>query len=139
VIGEQLRLDFTAEEAADAIEGADSLNESLRAVSEAPNVPSSSERLIRLDLENFKGFESLSASFGTFNLLVGSNNSGKSTILQAIKLGDSLLRLDACNQFMKVIEEAQSYNGVLGGPHYCLLELARCGPRRESGQVPHLH
>jgi hypothetical protein len=52
-----------------------------------------SERLIRLDLENFKGFESLSASFGTFNLLVGSNNSGKSQILQAIKWGDSLLRL----------------------------------------------
>ena len=28
---------------------------------------------------------------------------------------------DACNQFMKVIEAAQSYNGVLRGPHYVSL------------------
>ena len=43
-------------------------------------------------LRNFKGFKEIDVSLGEFNLLVGSNNSGKSTILQAIKLGRALLR-----------------------------------------------
>lgn len=40
----------------------------------------------RLRLENLKGFHHLEVEFGKFNVLVGSNNCGKSTVLQAIDL-----------------------------------------------------
>ncbi|MGV7254586.1 ATP-dependent nuclease [Mycobacterium kansasii] len=49
----------------------------------------------RVWLKNFKGFEEFEASFGRFNVLVGANNAGKSTLLQAVDLLFSLLKLHA--------------------------------------------
>jgi hypothetical protein len=40
----------------------------------------------RLWLRNLKGFEELEVKFSDFNVLVGPNNCGKSTLLQAIDL-----------------------------------------------------
>lgn len=39
-----------------------------------------------LSLKNFKAFEALSLSFGSFNLLAGLNGMGKSTVIQALLL-----------------------------------------------------
>ena len=45
-----------------------------------------------LSIENFKRFEALRLDFESFNLLVGPNNSGKSTALQACALFDFCYR-----------------------------------------------
>ena len=42
--------------------------------------------LAQLQIRNFKGIKDMSTSFDPITLLVGANNSGKSTILQAIRL-----------------------------------------------------
>jgi len=49
----------------------------------------------RLQLENLKGFEHLGIEFGKFNVLVGPNNCGKSTVLQAIDLCFRLMQYHA--------------------------------------------
>ena len=46
-----------------------------------------------LRLENFKGFTEFEICFGRFNVLVGGNNSGKSTLLRAVRLGFELTKL----------------------------------------------
>jgi predicted ATPase len=45
-------------------------------------------RLTRLKIENFKRFRDLSVELSPFNCLVGANNSGKTTLLQALALLD---------------------------------------------------
>lgn len=50
-------------------------------------------RITRVELKNFKSFSSLNAQLGSFNVLVGANNAGKSTLLQAIGLVYTLLKL----------------------------------------------
>lgn len=49
----------------------------------------------RLWLENLKGFQQLEVEFGKFNVLVGPNNCGKSTVLQAIDLCFRLMQYHA--------------------------------------------
>ena len=49
----------------------------------------------RVELENFKAFEKLSAAFGDSTFVVGPNNAGKSTLLSALRLASGLLR-QAC-------------------------------------------
>lgn len=49
--------------------------------------------LKRVWLKRFKQFEDFTLELGRFNVLVGANNSGKSTLLQAIDLLHSLLKL----------------------------------------------
>jgi energy-coupling factor transporter ATP-binding protein EcfA2 len=44
-------------------------------------------------LQNFKSFEDFTVELGRFNVLVGANNSGKSTLLQGIDLLYTLLKL----------------------------------------------
>lgn len=51
--------------------------------------------LKRVELENFKAFERLTATFGPSTFVVGPNNAGKSTLLSALRLGSGLLR-QAC-------------------------------------------
>ena len=46
-----------------------------------------------LHLENFKGFTSFAVQFSRFNVLVGGNNSGKSTLLRAVRLVYELTKL----------------------------------------------
>ena len=46
-----------------------------------------------LRLENFKGFTQFTITFGRFNVLVGGNNSGKSTLLRAVRLAYELAKL----------------------------------------------
>lgn len=88
----QLDFGLTVEDLVGSYEDLASTNASFRSITApADGVPAGS-RLTGLRLENFKGFEDIEVEFGDFNLLVGTNNSGKSTILQAIKLGDALLR-----------------------------------------------
>lgn len=48
--------------------------------------------LKRVELENFKAFERLSATFGQSTFVVGPNNAGKSTLLSALRLASGLLR-----------------------------------------------
>ncbi len=50
-------------------------------------------RLTRVALKHFKSFHTLTAELSTFNVLVGANNAGKSTLLQAISLIYTLLKL----------------------------------------------
>jgi hypothetical protein len=44
-------------------------------------------------LANFKGFSDFEVNLGRFNVLVGGNNSGKSTILRAVRLAYELTKL----------------------------------------------
>jgi predicted ATPase len=46
-----------------------------------------------LQLENFKGFINFTVNFSRFNVLVGGNNSGKSTLLRALRLVYELTKL----------------------------------------------
>jgi predicted ATPase len=62
-------------------------------VAPAPITDRRSPHLRWLRLDNFKRFESLSIEFVPFNVLAGPNNAGKSTILQAIDLFYSLLKV----------------------------------------------
>jgi energy-coupling factor transporter ATP-binding protein EcfA2 len=48
--------------------------------------------LKRVELENFKAFERLTATFGPSTFVVGPNNAGKSTLLSALRLASGLLR-----------------------------------------------
>lgn len=48
-------------------------------------------------IENFKGYKKFEVSLGRFNVLVGANNAGKSTLLQAVDLVFALLKLHADN------------------------------------------
>lgn len=48
--------------------------------------------LKRVELENFKAFERLTATFGPSTFVVGPNNAGKSTLLSALRLCSGLLR-----------------------------------------------
>jgi predicted ATPase len=85
---EQPQLSLDLADAVESVVGQESLNESLRpAEADGPR----GGRLTGLTLRNFKGFEEVHVELADFNVLVGSNNSGKSTILQAIKLGHLLL------------------------------------------------
>ena len=51
-----------------------------------------------LRLENFKGFTKFEIGFGRFNVVVGGNNSGKSTLLRAVRLAYELTRLHYARQ-----------------------------------------
>jgi predicted ATPase len=50
------------------------------------HVNSTKGGLLELQVKNFKGIENVTTKFDPITLLVGANNSGKSTILQAIRL-----------------------------------------------------
>jgi energy-coupling factor transporter ATP-binding protein EcfA2 len=52
-------------------------------------------RLRRVWFENFKSFERFEVTLGTFNVIAGANNAGKSTLLQGVDLLHSLLKLHA--------------------------------------------
>ena len=45
----------------------------------------------KIEIENFKKFKHLSVELNTLDCLVGANNSGKSTLLQALALFDFCL------------------------------------------------
>lgn len=57
------------------------------------NVADDLSAITSLHLKSFKGFEDFEISLGPFNVLVGANNSGKSSVLRAIRLGFELTRL----------------------------------------------
>jgi hypothetical protein len=50
-------------------------------------------RIRRIDFSNFKAFGSYSLTLGEVNILVGPNNSGKSTIIGALRTLDAAIRL----------------------------------------------
>src|SRR6266516_130789 len=59
-------------------------------------VPAASKRppfLRRLKFRHFKRFEDLTVELGGFNVIAGPNNAGKSTLLQAVDLFYSLLKI----------------------------------------------
>lgn len=58
-----------------------------------PRLPTSTIK--RLWIKNMKGFESLEVELSDFNVLVGPNNCGKSTVLQAIDLCFRLMQYHA--------------------------------------------
>ncbi|MCI0449502.1 MAG: AAA family ATPase [Chlorobi bacterium] len=57
--------------------------------------------ITELRLQNFKCFEDYTIRFDKFNLIVGRNNSGKSTIIDALKLVSVLRRYGPYRQFFK--------------------------------------
>jgi len=57
---------------------------------DAPGMP---PKVRRVTVENFKCFPKFEVDLADFNVLIGSNNSGKSTVLEAIYLADNFLRL----------------------------------------------
>jgi predicted ATPase len=71
--------------------GATSLNRQESTV--APQTSAGLYTIKALHLENFKGFTSFEVSFARFNVLVGGNNSGKSTLLRAVRLVYELTKL----------------------------------------------
>lgn len=69
-------------------------------ITPAPSVldPRSPPPMIRrVWMRNFKGYKEFEVALGRFNVLVGTNNSGKSTLLQAVDLLFALLTLHAEN------------------------------------------
>ena len=70
--------------------GAGPLN---RIESAAPVADGALYSIKSLRLENFKGFTKFEVNFGRFNVLVGGNNSGKSTLLRAVRLAYELTKL----------------------------------------------
>lgn len=55
-------------------------------------MPRRDRALHRVELNNFKAFERLTASFSDSTFVVGPNNAGKSTLLSALRLASGLLR-----------------------------------------------
>ncbi len=51
--------------------------------------------LIELSMENFRCFRKYSVRFNNFNIIVGKNNSGKSTIVDALRLISNIQRYGA--------------------------------------------
>ncbi|MFX0142116.1 MAG: ATP-dependent endonuclease, partial [Candidatus Hodarchaeota archaeon] len=49
-------------------------------------------KLKKLELENFKCFKKFTLTLGDFNVIIGINNSGKTSILQAVLFGHYLVR-----------------------------------------------
>jgi predicted ATPase len=49
-------------------------------------------RLARLRLRNFKAFDTFVVEFGSNAFLVGPNNAGKSTLIEAIRIGSGMIR-----------------------------------------------
>lgn len=68
-----------------------------------------------LKLKNFKGFVDFEARFGRFNVVVGGNNSGKSTLLRAVKMAYDLTRLHLSRYRNEL---AEFYQGRSVPKHY---------------------
>jgi hypothetical protein len=77
-------------------------------------------RIRKLILRNFKRFEKLELPLGPFNLLVGPNNSGKSTLLQACALFDHCYR--TCLE--KINGQLQFVNKTVGVEEYGIIPTA---------------
>jgi len=77
-------------------------------------------RIRKLILRNFKRFEKLELPLGPFNLLVGPNNSGKSTLLQACALFDYCYR--TCLE--KKNGQRQFVNKTVGVEEYGIIPTA---------------
>lgn len=88
-------------------------------------------------IEQFKSIESAGLDLGRINVLVGANNSGKSSFLQALQFATSVAQTEKC------IHKLQSSTGVVCGHHlsipttksayttYSVIKIA-VWPRRES-------
>ncbi len=62
----------------------------------SPTIPGASSApysIQTVTLVNFKGFARFEINLGRFNVLVGANNSGKSTVLRAIRFGYELTKM----------------------------------------------
>jgi predicted ATPase len=77
-------------------------------------------RIKSLHVENFKKFEKLELTFTPFNLLVGPNNSGKSTVLQACALFDYCYR----NCLERRNGELGFHNPTLGPEEFAIIPSA---------------
>lgn len=60
-----------------------------------PHTDGHPPRMRRVWLRNFKGFEDFNVTLGSFNVVAGANNAGKSTLLQGVDLLFSLIKLHA--------------------------------------------
>lgn len=76
-----------------AFDGEDGSRVPAALVKPAPHSDERPPSIKRVWIRNFKGYESFDVTLGKFNVLVGANNAGKSTLLQAIDLLYSLLKL----------------------------------------------
>lgn len=59
--------------------------------------------LQRLEIENLKGFQKFAIDFGRLNLLVGGNNSGKTTVFHALQLAFWCLKQTATEEGKSVV------------------------------------
>lgn len=80
---------------ADLDSGSDAESSDAALVEPAPVVEGRPPILRRVWFERYKAFEKFKVEFGRFNVLVGANNSGKSTVLQGVDLVYTLLKLHA--------------------------------------------
>ena len=66
-------------------------------------------KLVRLDIENFRGIKALSVPLDDTTVLIGENNSGKSSILDALR---------AClgRSFTRKVSGFNEYDYHLAGP-----------------------
>lgn len=83
------QLTFTVEEEVDD----EASRQSSALVAPHPDRDEAPPQLSAAWAKNFKGFSDFTATLGRFNVLAGPNNSGKSTLLEAIHLLFSLLKL----------------------------------------------
>src|SRR4051812_17419930 len=74
-------------------------------------MPTSQVRITSVRFSNYKAFKEYSASFRDFDVLVGPNNAGKSTILGAIRiLSEGIRKARARNP-----EHVSGFNGKIRG------------------------
>lgn len=78
-----------------AMGGEDGRHVPAAVVKPAPHSDERPPAIARVWIRNFKGYETFDVNLGKFNVLVGANNAGKSTLLQAIDLVYALLKLHA--------------------------------------------
>src|SRR4051812_33056914 len=62
-------------------------------VAPPPHTTEHPPKIRRFWFANFKGFSEFDVALGSFNVVAGANNAGKSTLLQGIDLLFSLLKL----------------------------------------------
>jgi predicted ATP-binding protein involved in virulence len=77
-------------------------------------MPNTRHQFVRVDFSRFKVFENFSIHLRHFNILVGPNNSGKSTILAAFRILSAAMR-------KATSRKPESIRGPYGrGPGYAI-------------------
>src|SRR5437588_7580391 len=90
--------------------------------------------ITRLKLENFKGFKEYTIDFSRVNVLVGGNNSGKTTIFHALQLAFWCLSQTADDQGLNVALQKTQVPELGSVPYFNMRDLFFGQKIREGGR-----